>query len=71
MKQSIGIALAGLVLLANCAHAAKTMAEREEAQTIVVAVEVAAFITIVAVLGFVWRLSTREAAKRKAKAETD
>ncbi len=71
MKRSIGFALAGLALLADWAHAAKSMAEREEAQTIVVAVEVVAFITIAAVLGFVWRLATRESAKRKAKAETD
>ncbi len=71
MKRSIGIALAGLALLANCAYAAKTMAEREDAQTIVVAVEIVAFVTIVAILGFVWRLATRESAKRKAKAETE
>jgi uncharacterized membrane protein len=71
MKHSIGITLAGLALLANSAHAVKSMAEREEAQTIVVAVEAVAFITIVAVLGLVWRLSMRESAKRKAKAETE
>ncbi len=71
MKRSIGLALAGLALLANYAHAAKTMAEREEAQTIVVTVEVVALITIAAILGFVWRFATREASKRRAKTETE
>ncbi len=71
MKQSTGFALAGLALLADHAHAAKSMAEREEAQTIVETVEVVAFITIVAVLGYVWRFAKREANKRKAQAQTD
>lgn len=71
MKRITGFALAGLALLADNAHAVKSMAEREQAQTIVVTVEVVAFVTIVFVLGYVWRISTRAANKRKAKAETE
>lgn len=70
MKWSTSYMLAGLALLANSAHAAKSMAEREQAQTVVVTVEVVAFVTIVVILGFVWRISTREANKRKAKRQT-
>ncbi len=69
MKRSTVFALAGVALLADYAHAAKTMAEMEQAQTIVVAVEVVAFITIIAILGYVWRLAMRESNKRKAKRE--
>ncbi len=69
MKRSTVFALAGVALLADHAHAAKTMAEMEQAQTIVVAVEVVAFITIIAILGYVWRLAMRESNKRKAKRE--
>ncbi len=71
MKRIAWFALAGLALLADNALAAKSMAEREQAQTIVVAVEVAAFVTIALVLGFVWRISKQAANKRKAKPETD
>ncbi len=71
MKRSTGFALAALALLAGHAHAAKSMAEREQAQTIVVTVEVVAFITIVVILGVVWRISMRARAERNARTKTD
>jgi heme/copper-type cytochrome/quinol oxidase subunit 2 len=69
MKRITCMALAWLALLADNAHAAKTMAEKEQAQTIVWIVEAASFITIIAVGWFVWRLSTRAANNRKPKQE--
>lgn len=71
MKRITWLGLAWLALLAGHAHAAKSMAEREQAQTIVVTVEVVAFITIVVILGVVWRISTRARAERQARTKTD
>ena len=60
------VALTWLALLADNAFALKTMEEKEQTQTIVWIVEGAAFITIIVVFGFVWRLATRETNKRKS-----
>ncbi len=57
--------LAWLALLACDAHAAKSMAEKEQTQTIVWIVEAASFATIIAAFWFVWRISTRASNNKK------
>jgi nitric oxide reductase large subunit len=71
MKRISVFTLAWLALLANNAYATKSMAEKEQTQTIVWIVEAASFIVIIAVSLFVWRISTRATNKRKSEKKVD
>lgn len=57
---------AAWLLLAGDACASISMAEREEAQSMVLIVEAAAFIAAVAVVAVVWIVSVRSSRKRKS-----
>ncbi len=67
MKQISWIILGWLSLLVSNAEAVMSMQEKEHVQTFVWILEAAAFVTIVAIFWFVWRLSKREQKNRRSK----
>lgn len=61
------LAISGTALLAGNAQAEISMSEKEHVQTIVRVVELATFVTAVAIAWVVWRISKRASKNKKSK----
>lgn len=61
------LAIIGMALLVGNANAEISMSERETVQTIVWVIEIATFITAVAIGWFVMRMIKRDSKNRKSK----
>jgi heme/copper-type cytochrome/quinol oxidase subunit 2 len=60
-------AVCGMLFPAGNAEAEINMAEREQVQTIVWVVEFLSFVTVMAIIWFVWRISKRDIENKKSK----